>query len=307
MKIYQSNENIRWSAGVARDFAKCSLGQQVVESLRTGSRSQRSLSEFILRDPVFMATHGIEDVARASGISVSTISRYVRDLGLENYAAFRSGIADRVHALIAPVTKLESRLSENAEDAPGANSLATAQAQMVALGDEATRQAVVEAAQMLGKAPQIWVMGFGLSAHLAAMLSLGLQPYREGVVNVVQYGGTEVAAGRLMSLGEGDVVVAISFPRYSSDLKDLTRMAQAMGAKIVALTDSPAAPLAQECDHLLLAPAQHPVLPSSCLPGLALIEALLSEFLLSDPANVTRAKRLATIMSAYLADGEKKD
>lgn len=307
MKTDQSNENMRWSAGVARDFAKSSLGQQVVDNLRTGSRSQRSLSEFILRDPVFMATHGIEDVARASGISISTISRYVRDLGLENYAAFRSGIADRVHALIAPVTKLESRLSGDADNAPAANSLATAQAQMAALGDDTTRQAVVEAAQMLGKAPQIWVMGFGLSAHLAAMLSLGLQPYRDGVVNVVQYGGTEVAAGRLMSIAQGDVVVAITFPRYSSDVKELARMAQSMGAKIITLTDSPAAPLAQGCDHLLLAPAQHPVLPSSCLPGLALIEALLSEFLLSDPANVARAKRLATIMSAYLADGAKKD
>lgn len=307
MKTYQSNEKMRWSAGASRGFAESSLGRQVLNSLRTGSKSKRSLSEFILRDPVFVATHGIEDIARASGISISTISRYVRDLGLDGYAAFRSGVAGHVHALIAPVAKLESHLSGGAQDAPAASSLAAAQAQMAALIDDSTLQAVVEVAQMLGKAPQIWVMGFGLSAHLAAMLSLGLQPYRDGVVNVVQYGGTEVAAARLMSIGAGDVVVAITFPRYSSDVKELALMAQSMGAKIVALTDSPAAPLAQSCDHLLLAPAQHPVLPSSCLPGLALIEALLSEFLLSDPANVGRAKRLATIMSAYLADGEQKD
>lgn len=301
MKNDPSTRFSSWSAGAARHFAESPLGRQVAARLSAGSRSQQGLSNFVLRDPVFVATHGIEDVSRASGISASTISRYVRELGVENYAAFRAEVAERVHALIAPIAKLEDRLAEGGAAAPAATSLASAQAQMEALSDPATLEALREAVAMLRGARQVWVMGFGLSAHLAAILALGLQPYRDGIVNVVQYGGTEVAAGRLMSAAEGDVVVAISFPRYSQDVTDLARIARGMGSRILALTDSPAAPLARQADHLLLAPAQHPVLSSSCLPGLALIEALLSEFLLSDPAHVERASRLAAVMSAYLA------
>jgi DNA-binding MurR/RpiR family transcriptional regulator len=301
MKNDPSTRFSSWSAGAARHFAESPLGRQVAARLSAGSRSQQGLSDFVLRDPVFVATHGIEDVSRASGISASTISRYVRELGVENYAAFRAEVAERVHALIAPIAKLEDRLAEGGATAPAATSLASAQAQMEALSDPATLEALREAVAMLRGARQVWVMGFGLSAHLAAILALGLQPYRDGIVNVVQYGGTEVAAGRLMSAAEGDVVVAISFPRYSQDVTDLARIARGMGSRILALTDSPAAPLARQADHLLLAPAQHPVLSSSCLPGLALIEALLSEFLLSDPAHVERAGRLAAVMSAYLA------
>lgn len=304
MKNDPSIEILGWTAGAARHFADSQLGQQVVAHLRAGSRSQRALSEFVLRDPVFVATHGIEEVARVSGISPSTISRYVRDLGVENYAVFRSGVAQTVHTLIAPVAKLESRLAQgDGAASPAEASLASARAALDALADDATIRAVQEATVMLREARQVWVMGFGLSAHLAAILSLGLQPYRDGIVNVVQYGGTEVAAGRLMSAGPGDLVIAISFPRYSSDITDLARVARSMGSRLIALTDSHAAPLAQHCDHLLLAPAQHPILSSSCLPGLTLIEALLSDFLLSDPAHVERAGRLAAIMSAYLADG----
>jgi DNA-binding MurR/RpiR family transcriptional regulator len=301
MKNDPSTRFSSWSAGAARHFAESPLGRQVAARLSAGSRSQQGLSDFVLRDPVFVATHGIEDVSRASGISASTISRYVRELGVENYAAFRAEVAERVHALIAPIAKLEDRLAEGGATAPAATSLASAQAQMEALSDPATLEALREAVAMLRGARQVWVMGFGLSAHLAAILALGLQPYRDGIVNVVQYGGTEVAAGRLMSAAEGDVVVAISFPRYSQDVTDLARIARGMGSRTLALTDSPAAPLARQADHLLLAPAQHPVLSSSCLPGLALIEALLSEFLLSDPAHVERAGRLAAVMSAYLA------
>ncbi len=303
MKIDTSTTQSGWTAGAARNFAESPLGQAVLAQLREGSRSKRALSDFVLRDPVFVATHGIEDVSRISGISPSTISRYVRDLGLDNYAAFRAGVAHTVHALIAPVTKLEHRLAEGGAGAsPIMASLMAAGSHLAALGHPSTGEAIQTATKMLREARQVWVMGFGLSAHLAAILTLGLQPYRDGIVNVVQYGGTEVAAGRLMSAGDGDLVVAISFPRYSKDVTDLARIARSMGAKLIALTDSPAAPLAQVCDHLLLAPAQHPILSSSCLPGLAMIEALLSDFLLSDPIHVKRAGRLAAIMSAYLAD-----
>ena len=104
-----------------------------------------------------------------------------------------------------------------------------------------------------------------------------------------------------MSAAAGDVVVAIAFPRYSSDVSELARAARNAGARIVALTDSVASPLAAVCDELLLAPAQHPVLSSSSLPGLAVIEALVSEFLMSDPKHLERAARLAAAMAAYLA------
>lgn len=301
MKIDPSTGIRPWSAGAARDFADSPLGRQVAARLTEGSRSQRGLSDFVLRDPIFVATHGIEDVSRASGISASTISRYVRDLGIENYAAFRAAVAERVHALIAPITKLETRLAQGDGAPPAGLSLASALTQMQALQDAPTRDALTGAVTLLREARQVWVMGFGLSSHLAAILALGLQPYRDGIVNVVQYGGTEVAAGRLMSAGPGDVVVAIAFPRYSRDVADLAKVAGGMGARLIAITDSPAAPLAQRCDHLLLAPAQHPVLSSSCLPGLAMIEALLSEFLLSDPDHLDRAARLANSMAAYLS------
>ncbi len=304
MKMNKSTENLGWTAGATRHFADSALGQQVVARMRDGSKSQRALSDFILRNPVFVATHGIEDISQAAGISASTISRYVRDLGIDNYAAFRAEVANRVHDLIAPVTKLESRLAQGAQGASASeSSLASARAQLDSLSDDATAAAIQQATKTLCDARQIWVIGFGLSAHLAAILALGLQPYRDAVFNVVQFGGTEVAAGRLMSVGPGDTVVAISFPRYSSDVIELSKAAKSMGANLIALTDSPASPLAQIADQVLMAPAQHPILSSSCLPGLALIEALLAEFLLSDPAHVHRAGRMAAIMSAYLADG----
>jgi DNA-binding MurR/RpiR family transcriptional regulator len=298
-----TSDSPSWSADADRRFVTSPLGKQVLSLMDEGSPSQRQFSEFILRDPIFVATHGIEDVARQSGISASTISRYVRDLGVAGYAEFRAGVGETVHALIAPVAKLGARMADGGPDNGVAEaSFSAARHSIDRLYDPATAAAIRDVVGHLSGARQVWIMGFGLSAHLAAILALGLQPYRDGVVNVVQYGGTEVAAGRLMSAGSGDVVIAIAFPRYSSDVTELARAARAAGAKIVALTDSVASPLAAVCDDLVLAPGQHPVLSSSSLPGLAVIEALVSEFMLADPKNVERASRLAAAMAAWLAN-----
>lgn len=302
VKAKTSKNVATWTAGADRQFGSSPLGSQVLALLRDGSRSQRTLSDVILRDPVFVATHGIEDLAAQTGISASTISRYVRDLGLANYAEFRNQVAETVHALIAPVTKLSAQLATgNSARGTAEASIQSAVHNLEALRDPNTAEALRRVSAQIESARYVWVMGFGISAHLAAILTLGLQPYREGVVNVVQYGGTESSAVRLMSAGEGDVVIAIAFPRYSGDITDLVQAAKMSGARIVALTDSNAAPLAQHADELLLAPAQHPVLSSSALPGLALIEALVAEFLLSNPQHAGRAAKLAAALARYLA------
>lgn len=127
-----------------------------------------------------------------------------------------------------------------------------------------------------------------------------MQPYRENVINVAQYGGTESAAARLMSVTSGDLLVAISFPRYSLDVVDMVRYACDNGARIVALTDSIASPIARYAEDLLLEPAQHQVISSSNVPAMVLIEALVSEYLLTDPDNLKRAEKLATAIATYL-------
>jgi DNA-binding MurR/RpiR family transcriptional regulator len=160
-----------------------------------------------------------------------------------------------------------------------------------------TLAAVVE---RLKGAPAVYVMGFGLSAHAAGLLALGLQPFCPQLINVVEFGGTEVAAGRLMNVGPGDALVAISVPRYASDAVQLAAYARDRGAGVVAITDSPASPLARIADHLLLAPSRHPVLSSSLAAIVLVVEALVTAMMVSNRANVAQAEKLTEAISSYL-------
>ncbi|KUJ81290.1 MurR/RpiR family transcriptional regulator [Ruegeria profundi] len=291
-----------WSVSADQKFAESEIGRRITVLKTEGSASQRRLSDLILQDPVFVATRGIEDLSAATGISAATISRYVKEIGVDGYAQFRAQVAEAVHELIVPVSKLGLRFSAPGPG-PGAagESLASAHAQMQLLTDAEMLRAISTACKLIADARQVWVMGFGLSAHLAAILSLGLQPYREGVHSVVDLGGTEAAAARLVAVSESDLLIAITFPRYSADVVPLTRYCKENGARVLGLTDARVAPIVPHCSELLLAPAAHPVLSSSSLPGLALIEALVSEFIISDVENIKRSEKLATALACFVS------
>jgi DNA-binding MurR/RpiR family transcriptional regulator len=289
-----------WSAEAASRFAGTALGAKLASRLGSGTAQQAKLAEFVLRNPLTAAARGIEELASGADVSTATISRFARDLGCAGFAEFRARLADAIGASLDPVAKLKDRFDRPGGADPAADSLAAARAHLDALADSATAARLHRAAGTVAAAASVYVMGFGLSAHLAAMLVLHLQPYRDRVINVVQFGGTEVAAGRLSAIGEGDLLVAISFPRYAQDALHLARFARDRGARVMALTDSPASPLARWADDVILAPALHSVLSSSQAPALALIEALTAAFVLSDPAHVERAERLSAALRNFL-------
>ena len=279
------------------------LGARLSAFMASGSAAQRRLAEYILRHPIRVAALSIEDLAQATGVSAPTISRFARELAFGGFAELRMAVADSMQAMLDPVAKLRLQLEMAGSPARSSDMLITIQEQVQRLDTPILAAQVTAIAEAVVKARAIHVMGFGLSSHVAALLVLGLQPYCANVTTVVDFGGTEVAAGRLMGTGPGDVLIAITFPRYAKDIVNLTRYARDRGAKVFALTDSAASPIAPLADITLIAPSDHPTLSSSMAAAVAVIETLVATVMLSDPANAEKAALLGDAIGAYLHVG----
>jgi len=206
---------------------------------------------------------------------------------------------------LQPVDKLRHTIERRARaTSPVTESLEYAAANIAATSGALALPDMHAVVRHLTLAQVVYVMGFGLSSNLAGMLVQHLQPFCPHVVEVVGIGGSEVAAGHLVNLTASDVLVVISFPRYTLDCIGLANFARDRGARIVALTDSPASPLAELADHALYAQSTHPVLPSSASAALAMIEALAVALMVSNKDNVEKAARLSEVIAAYLYGGE---
>ena len=284
-------------------FGQSRLGQQLRDLLNDHGTTpgNRAIADFLLRNPVRATAWGIEELATNAGTSTATLSRFARVLGKSGFAALRAEMAEVLQGVLQPVEKLRSAVREGGDRhqaLAGCLQASLTNASVAAQGLEGPLLAAC--AEHLVGARAVYTMGFGLSAHLAAILALDLQPYCPTLVNVVEFGGTEVAAGRLMNIDGGDVLVAISLPRYADDAIRLAGYARSRGARLIAITDSLASPLASLADDVLLAPAQHPVLSSGTLAALLVIEALVSAVMLGTAGQVEKAGRLTEAISHYL-------
>ena len=297
------------SPSVDTAFAQSALGLRLRHVLAQGRGSNAVIADFLLRNPVRATAWGIEELAANTQTSTATLSRFARTLGFSGFAALRSGIADALQNALQPafqpVNKLRNALQRKGETG-GSNhpiiseSLEASLANLQAAAAGLNPALLVSTAHKILAAETVYTLGFGISAHLSAMLALDLQPFCRQSINVVEFGGTEVAAGRLMNIGPKDLLISISFPRYASDAVMLTRYARDRCAHVIALTDSMASPLTAWSHDVLIAPASHPVLSSSYSAALLIIESLVTSLMVSGDNQINQAEKLTEAISAYL-------
>ena len=236
-------------------------------------------------------SHSAEDIAALTGTSVAAVNRFSCAAGFEGFTHLKAALAEDLQSAVEPVRKLGSPRAR-----PRAASI-----DVQALHRAGESPAIQRAAGKLLKARQVWLLGFGASTHLAGYAAHVLMPYLASVRAVAGEGGTEEAARRLSRCERGDVLIAISLPRYSKDTLRLADFARERGAHVIAITDAATAPLAALAHTLLLAPSEHPVMPSSVLGIVAVIESLASAVISLNPEAVRIARDLSELVLAHLA------
>lgn len=285
-------------------FVHSALGKVLAGVRAEGSASHRSIADYLMRNPMRGTALKIEEMAEGCQVSTATISRFARDIGFNSYGAMRSALAETLHTAMQPVEKLRTSIARRkVSESPGEVSMEHARSNLASTLGAHSPQVLDAVARKVGGARTVYVLGLGMSSSLAAMLTLHLQPFCQHVVEMAAAGGTEVAAGQLVHIRRGDLLVVFSFPRYSSDAMRLAQFARGQRATVVAITDNPSAPMVPLSDHVLYASSAHGVLPSSAVAAVAVIEALVTALMVSNKANVRKAARLGEVIGGYMVGG----
>ena len=124
------------------------------------------------------------------------------------------------------------------------------------------------------KARRIYVMGVRSAAPLANFTGYYLN-YMFEDVRVLTVSGAGEMFENLVSISPDDVVIAFSFPRYSSATLKAAQYCRGVGATIIGITNSNLSPLAQISDYVLLAKSDMVSLVDSLVAPLSVVNALL--------------------------------
>ena len=96
----------------------------------------------------------------------------------------------------------------------------------------------------------------------------------DNVSIVTTSGGSEMFE-KLVHVEAGDVVIAFSFPRYSTATVKGVQYCRSVGAQVIGLTNSNLSPLAQNSDYVLVAKSDMVSLVDSLVAPLSVCNALI--------------------------------
>ena len=119
-------------------------------------------------------------------------------------------------------------------------------------------------------------------------------------VTLVSPNSTPEILEQMFSIGSEDLLIAFSFPRYSSKMVNAVKFARQNGAKVIAFTDSESSPLAEYASYLLIAQSDMASFMDSLVAPISIINAIIVEITTRKENDIReRFDRLEKIWDEY--------
>ncbi|WP_156958546.1 MurR/RpiR family transcriptional regulator [Labrenzia sp. DG1229] len=244
---------------------------------------------YMLEHPGDIATLSMRQVASGAGVSLPNFSRLAKALGYETYGELREVYRKQVqqsdikeyHLRAENLQKTGSDISTREIWEEFRSSTLD---NLTAIFESIDPDYFASVANVLNESRQIFVVGMQASASFSAYTHY-LAGMASGKIRLVR-GEGGVFADPIADIGEGDVMISISQQPCARASIELAILARERGAKVVAITDSPAAPISFEADYVLLGPNRSPLFFESYVGTTVLIEALIGFFTIGQSSHV---------------------
>jgi DNA-binding MurR/RpiR family transcriptional regulator len=253
---------------------KKDLAALIESQMPTLSKGKKKIAQTVLTDYDKVAYMTAAKLSEMVGVSESTVVRFAIDLGYDGYPEFQHAVQELVRAKLTPNQRI--RIAE--ERLVGANpieNVMTSDAEKIKYTMHSIdRTAFAAAVEAIVSAENVYIFGVRSSAFLAGFFNYNLGMIQDNVRLIQPTSSSEVFE-QILGISKRDVLIAISFPRYSAKIVNALKYARSRNATVIALTDSLQSPLAEHANCLLTAQSDMASFVDSLVAPLSIIDALL--------------------------------
>ena len=237
------------------------------------SKGQKLIAQYILKNYDKVAFMTACKLGEAVGVSESTVVRFANALGYSGYPKLQDALQEVIKNKLTTVQRVDMVKEFNDDSAILKKIVKSDMDNIKDTLEEIDEKAFEEAANRILKAKRIYIVGMRSSFTIAQYLGFYLGIILDSVHVIRKDMGD--AFEQVVKINEDDVLIAISFPRYSKKSYQIVSYAKEKGAHIVSLTDSPFAPVASFTDNLLLVKSNMVSFVDSLVPALSIANALI--------------------------------
>jgi DNA-binding MurR/RpiR family transcriptional regulator len=249
------------------------------------SKGHKKIADFIREhydQAVFMTAAKIGSIL---DISESTVVRFASGLGYEGYPDFQNHLAEWVKNKLNSVSQIGAKYGKSSQSELLSTVLQSDMERISDTLDRVDPVAFETAVDAIIAAKTVESVGIRSCEPLADFLGFYLNMVRGNVVMLKTTSASELFE-QMIRISEKDVLIGISFPRYSMRTLKTMEFANDRNAKVIAITDSSYSPMNLYSSCNLFARSDMVSIADSLVGPLSLINALVVALCLKCPDEV---------------------
>ena len=263
------------------------------------SKGQKKIADYIFENSDKVAYMTANKLAKTVGVSDSTVVRFAVEIGFLGYPEFLKTLREVVSSKLTSVQRMEITSSsfskEEVLDMVINADIDKLKKTLININRDDFNNAV----ETIIKAKTIYIIGVRSAASIAGFLGFNFNLMFDNV-KLVNTNSVSEMFEQILNIGKDDVIIGISFPRYSRRTVKALKYAKSCDAKIVAVTDSMMSPLNEYADYSLIARSDMASFADSLVAPLSLMNALIVAIAMNKSEEISNTfKKLENIWDEY--------
>lgn len=241
----------------------------------TFSKGQKKIADYLVINYDKAAFMTASQLSQTISVSCSTVVRFAVELGYDGYPMLQRALQELVRTNLTALQRIEMTSSRVGSQNLLSTILNFDIMKIKQTLEEIDYQVFESAVDAILKADKIYIIGVRSSSALATFLGFYMNLIFDNVKLIHTTSASEIFE-QILRVNSNDVVIGISFPRYSARTLKAMQFAKNQGASIIAITDSETSPLTPIATLPLIARTDIASFADSLVAPLSVINALIA-------------------------------
>lgn len=250
------------------------LLKKIQENAHDFSKGQKLIANYIVNHydkAAFMTAAKLGEVV---GVSESTVVRFAIELGYDGYPKLQKVLQELIKSKLTSVQRIEVSSNRISEENVLKSVLHSDMEKIKLTLEEIDQTNFNNIVENILNAKKIYILGVRSSAPLASFLGFYFNLMFDNI-RLVHTTSVSEMFEQIIGVTESDVVIGISFPRYSKRTIKAMQFVKDQGANVIAITDSYESPLSMNAHYSLIARSDMASFVDSLVAPLSVINALI--------------------------------
>ena len=250
------------------------LLKQIKESYSSFSKGQKKIADYIITQYDKAAYITAAKLGNEVNVSESTVVRFAVALGYDGFPELQAALREIIKNKLTSLQRFEIISDKMGDEDILTKIMSGDISKLKTTMDNLDKDAFYNSVEAISKANTIYILGVRSSSALAAFMGFYFNLMFQNV-KIVQTTSISEVFEQILRVGKDDVVIGITFPRYSRRTVKALEYAKSCCASVIAITDTEKSPIVAYSDYCLYAKSDTASFVDSLVAPMSIINALI--------------------------------